>query len=166
MPLIKNRRLAHDAWQLEPQSGPLPDSDDLIVSLATWREHATTLVAREGRLGLVLESDEAIEGARDALPHVELVALHFKTFRDGRGFTQANLLRRVYGFRGELRATGELLPDQLRELERCGFDSVDIADADHVDTALANYDEIDVMLQPADDGELVFRRRFAVTGNQ
>lgn len=159
MPLIRNRRLAQDAWRPEPSDGALPEDGDLIVSLATWEAQAPALIARRGRLGLELGGDDALERAVDALPHVALIALHFRAFNDGRGFTQASLLRRRYGFRGELRATGELLPDQMRELERCGFDSVEFADTARVDAALASYHDIDVVLQPARDGELVFRRR-------
>ncbi|MDH3453456.1 MAG: DUF934 domain-containing protein, partial [Gammaproteobacteria bacterium] len=103
---------------------------------------------------------DAIEDALDALPHAALIALHFEAFNDGRGLTQASLLRRRFGFRGELRATGELLPVQLRELERCGFDSVEFADAANVATALATYQVIDVTLQPAADGELVIPAKF------
>jgi len=161
MPLIKNRRPARDAWQLESDAGVIPEEGDVIVSLATWREHAATLIARGNKLGLVLCSDDEIEDALDALPHVGLIALHFNAFNDGRGYSQANLLRRRFGFRGELRATGQLLPDQMRELERCGFDSVQFPDDTFLDVALANYNQIGVVLQPARDGELVFRRRFA-----
>lgn len=160
MPLIRHRALAHDAWQPEPD-GPLPDQGDVIVSLARWRREAGLLTDRRGRLGLQLSGDEPLQDALDALPHVALVVLRFNAFNDGRGYTQASLLRRRFRYRGELRAAGELLPDQLRELERCGVDSVVFDDAGALDVALRNYDEIDVVLQPAEDGELVFRRRAA-----
>jgi uncharacterized protein (DUF934 family) len=63
------------------------------------------------------------------------VELHFPTFTDGRAYTQAWLVRRRMGFKGDLRATGEVLVDQLQQLERMGFSSavlgadIDIEDA-------------------------------------
>ena len=69
------------------------------------------------------------------LDGVERVDLHFPHFTDGRAFSQAFLLRRRRGFKGEIRATGDVLIDQLVQMQRTGFSSavlregVDAADA-------------------------------------
>ncbi|MBS0549925.1 MAG: DUF934 domain-containing protein [Proteobacteria bacterium] len=57
------------------------------------------------------------------LSRLKLVVLHFPKFTDGRAYSQARLLRGRMGYRGELRATGAVLRDQLPFLLRCGFDS-------------------------------------------
>lgn len=57
------------------------------------------------------------------LDDVDRVELQFPKFTDGRAYSQAFLLRRRLGFQGELRATGDVLVDQLQLLQRCGFDS-------------------------------------------
>jgi uncharacterized protein (DUF934 family) len=80
------------------------------------------------------------------------VALVFPTFRDGRGYSQARLLRERYHFRGELRATGQVLRDQLLFLQRAGFDSFELtkdADAAAFAAAVCRYS---VFYQPAADG--------------
>ncbi|MGV8805610.1 MAG: DUF934 domain-containing protein [Polaromonas sp.] len=69
-----------------------------------------------------------IELANDADPQqltltgVERIDLNFPKFTDGRAFSQAFLLRRRLGFKGEIRATGDVLVDQLAQMERSGFD--------------------------------------------
>lgn len=57
-----------------------------------------------------------------ALAGVERIDLHFPKFTDGRAFSQAYLLRRRLGFKGEIRATGDVLVDQLAQMQRSGFD--------------------------------------------
>ncbi len=65
------------------------------------------------------------DDARDLLPHLErlrLVEVNFPTFGDGRGYSAARILREA-GYRGELRAVGEVLVDQIAYMRRCGFDA-------------------------------------------
>ncbi|RYG14921.1 MAG: DUF934 domain-containing protein [Burkholderiales bacterium] len=70
-----------------------------------------------------------------SLDGVQRIDLHFPKFTDGRAYSQAHLLRRRLGFKGEIRATGDVLIDQLVHMQRTGFDvavlreGVDIADA-------------------------------------
>jgi len=71
----------------------------------------------------------ALQLANDANPAevsldgVQRIDLHFPKFTDGRAYSQAFLLRRRLGFTGELRATGDVLVDQLQLMQRSGFDS-------------------------------------------
>ncbi|OGB04225.1 MAG: hypothetical protein A3E79_13240 [Burkholderiales bacterium RIFCSPHIGHO2_12_FULL_61_11] len=70
-----------------------------------------------------------IELANDADPRalslagIECIVLNFPKFTDGRAFSQAFLLSRRLGFKGEIRATGDVLADQLAQMERSGFTS-------------------------------------------
>jgi uncharacterized protein (DUF934 family) len=69
------------------------------------------------RLSLANDADP-----RDAdLSGVTVIELHFPKFSDGRAFSQAFLLRRRLGFTGEIRATGDVLIDQLVQMQRSGF---------------------------------------------
>ena len=74
-------------------------------------------------------SAHVITLANDADPRelkldgIERIDLHFPKFTDGRAFSQAFLLRRRLGFTGEIRATGDVLIDQLLQMQRCGFDT-------------------------------------------
>lgn len=62
-----------------------------------------------------------------------LIAIDFPAFHDGRGLSLAVLLRTRFGFRGELRAIGDVRPDLLHYLRRCGFDTFQLADGVSVD---------------------------------
>lgn len=80
------------------------------------------------RLGLHLQPDETLEEAAGLLGEVSLVALAFPSFGDGRSFSKAELLRSRHGFKGTLRATGQVLVDQLPHMLRVGFDEFEISD--------------------------------------
>ncbi len=70
---------------------------------------------------LRLPNDADVAGV--ALEGVQVVELHFPKFTDGRAFSQAALLRRRRGFQGEIRAVGDVLVDQLVQMQRTGFSS-------------------------------------------
>ena len=86
-------------------------------------------------LQIANDAELADIAASGALQGVARVELNFPKFTDGRAFSQAVLLRRRYGFAGDIRATGDVLIDQLVQMARCGFDvavlreGVDMADA-------------------------------------
>ncbi|RYF73215.1 MAG: DUF934 domain-containing protein [Comamonadaceae bacterium] len=94
-------------------------------------EHAEA----DGTRQIALANDVDPHTIKDQLAQVERIDLHFPAFTDGRAFSQAFLLRRRLGFTGELRATGDVLIDQLVQMQRTGFSSavlkegVDVADA-------------------------------------
>ena len=84
-----------------------------------------------------------IELANDADPRtlvldgVDRVDLSFPKFTDGRAFSQAFLLRRRLGFKGEIRATGDVLIDQLLQMQRTGFDCAVLREDQNADFAQA-----------------------------
>lgn len=88
----------------------------------------------EGQQTIIAPANDADPFTLD-LTGVQRIDLHFPKFTDGRAFSQARLLRKRLGFVGEIRATGDVLIDQLVQMQRCGFDvavlreGVDIADA-------------------------------------
>lgn len=88
----------------------------------------------EGQAG-VLALDNTVDPQTLSLEGVTRIDLNFPKFTDGRAYSQAYLLRRRLGFAGEIRATGDVLIDQLVQMSRSGFDvavlraGVDIADA-------------------------------------
>ena len=79
------------------------------------------------------------------LEDVQRIDLHFPKFTDGRAFSQAYLLRRRLGFKGDIRATGDVLIDQLVQMQRSGFSSavlkegVDASDAQRQFDRFATY---------------------------
>lgn len=160
--LIRHRALAADSWRpldgdprhwLSPgEDGFVPDfprDADLLVPLALWRLRRDDLLARAGRTGVVLEAGDDPAALAPDLGRLALVAIRFATFADGRGYSIAWLLRSRHGYRGELRAIGDLGRDQLAFLERCGFDAFVLREGEKVEDALAAFGEVSVAYQPA-----------------
>ena len=94
-----------------------------------------------------------IELANDADPRtlslasVDRIDLKFPKFTDGRAFSQAFLLRRRLGFKGEIRATGDVLIDQLVQLQRCGFDAAVLRDDQNLDFVQRQFDRYQAFYQ-------------------
>lgn len=96
---------------------------------------------------------EAGEDARLLLPHlhhISLVEVDFPTFRDGRGYSSARILREA-GYAGELRAAGDVLVDQMDHMRRCGFDSFAPNAPIDREVLRATLDRYDFRYQPAAD---------------
>ena len=151
MPLLKNGAFVDDRWRRLADDDPAPESDAVIVSLARWRADRA-LAGRNGPLGLALRNSEAVRPLADELHRFELIALEFPKFTDGRAYSQARLLRERLGFAGELRATGQVLPDQLLLMRRCGFDAFEIAKGAPLETWQRALESFSVFYQPAADG--------------
>lgn len=95
----------------------------------------TASADQEKTLQIANDAELAEIAASGALQGVERVELNFPKFTDGRAFSQAVLLRRRYGFTGDLRATGEVLIDQLVQMARSGFTSAVLAEGVSADAA-------------------------------
>ena len=124
MALWRNGAFAEDDWKRLPDDAAL-GRDRAIVSLARWRREAEAL--RTDAVGVEITAGG---GAQDALREVAdrpLVALKFDKFGDGRAFSYAILLRERHGFRGELRAVGDVLLDEIPLMIRCGFTSFEVS---------------------------------------
>lgn len=126
MPLIKDGQIVEDAWSRVDDEDTLPGSGDVIVSLERFHRDRQALNAREGRTGILLGNDVEPEDLTEILSEVDLIALHFPAFTDGRAYSQAYQLRTQLGYEGELRATGDVLADQASFLLRVGFDSFEV----------------------------------------
>ncbi|MFC2972394.1 DUF934 domain-containing protein [Azotobacter bryophylli] len=162
--IIKNGQVIDESWHLLDKDSSLDglsNSDDLIVPLALWREHAHALKVRDGGLGVWLDSDEEIEEIVDDLSHFQVVALNFPIFTDGRHYSSARLLRERYGYQGEVRAIGDVLRDQLFYMQRCGFDAFAIRPDRDPYEALQSLQDFSVTYQAAVNQPPLFRRRQA-----
>ena len=82
--------------------------------------------ARGGKLGVIWPNNRNLDDLVPYLDRLAVVALVFPTFRDGRAYSQARLLRERYGYDGELRATGQVLRDQFVFMLRAGFDAFEV----------------------------------------
>ncbi|MFO1127795.1 MAG: DUF934 domain-containing protein [Rhodospirillales bacterium] len=154
MPVIKDGRIGADPYVDLADGEPLPGEGPVIVSLARWRAERATLLARGGHIGVRLASNEPATDLADAVGVLALIALEFPTFRDGRAYSTARLLRERYRFGGELRAVGNVLRDQYLFMQRCGFDAFEVKDEDAVAAWQQAINEFSVFYQPTGDGRL------------
>ncbi len=139
--LIKNGRITEDPRPIvllgeeETAATITLPSGGVIVPLAVWQARRESLLAR-GQCGLWLAPDDELESVADAVHEVDTIAVHFPKFADGRGYSIAALLRQRHGYRGELRAFGEVLRDQFNYLTRSGFDALQPAEGRYSDAQL------------------------------
>jgi uncharacterized protein (DUF934 family) len=164
MPLVEGGRIVEDRYIRIDDEAPVPDRVPVIVSAKRFLAQTDQLIRRDGSLGVVWPNDRRVAELKPWLGHLTLIALHFPKFRDGRAYSQARLLRETYGFRGTLRATGDVLRDQFHFLVRAGFDSFDVkkpADARVFAEVLARYS---VVYQPSADGRAAALRRRLQSG--
>lgn len=163
--LIKDRNVVADPWQrLELNADgslpPVPSSGDIIVPLALWREQRVHLLVRPGRLGVWLDSHEEPAAIAGDLKLFGVVAVNFPKFGDGRGFSTAQLLRGRYGWKGELRAVGDIFRDQLFYLSSCGFNAFALRAGEDPQEALAAFGDFSEAYQSSVERPLpLFRRR-------
>jgi uncharacterized protein (DUF934 family) len=152
MPLIKNGRVIADRYVNVLDDAPLPDGVPVIVPAARFLADAAEILQRDAPVGVTWPNNRRVAELAPYLDRLALVALVFPNFKDGRAYSQARLLRERYGFRGELRATGQILRDQFVFLVRAGFDVLDVAKPSDVDAFAAALKRYTVFYQTAGEG--------------
>lgn len=122
-------RWADDAFVFVADENAIPETGDVILSLARFEAEGDALLASNSRrVGVRVESNEEIEVLAYDLPRIAVVALAFPKFRDGRAYTSARLLRERFKYEGQIRAVGDVLQEQAGFMVRCGFDAFEPAD--------------------------------------
>lgn len=165
--LIKERRIVADNWRLlrRGPSGELPEvpqSGDAIVPLALWLQRREAFLAYPGRIGLWLDANEGPEAVSGDLPRFQVIAVNFPKFGDGRAYSIARLLRERYGYKGELRAIGDVLHDHLHFMAQCGFDAFALREDQDPQAALGAFDDFSDGYQTSALRPVpLFRRRLA-----
>ena len=154
MPLIKQGRMAADPFQSVADGVALPGEGPILIGLARWQEERGLIEPRNTAIGVRLKPAEAVGQLACDLDRLALVALEFPKFNDGRAFSQARLLRQRYGYKGEIRATGRVLRDQLLFMHRSGFDAFEVGDDITPEILAAEIETFSVVYQPAADGKL------------
>ncbi len=126
MPLLKNGQISVDQWVRVNDGDPLPRSGDIIISFDRYANETEGTAPVTGRIGVTFENDRPIEEILAHIANVDLVVLCFPAFTDGRAYSQARTLRHQFRFDGEIRASGNVLPDQISLMNECGFDAFEI----------------------------------------
>jgi uncharacterized protein (DUF934 family) len=142
MPLVKSGRVVDDPYVRVLDEAMLPDSGPVLVPAVRFLADSAEILARTSPVGVLWPNNRKIAELAPFLDRLALIALVFPTFKDGRAYSQARQLRENYGFRGELRATGDVLRDQFLFLLRAGFDAFEVkkvADAAAFAAAVGRY---------------------------
>lgn len=159
MPLIKQGAETANKWTYLESDDALPDGGAVTLPLARFVEESSTIKGRNIEVGVRLEPGDDAELLVPFLSDLALIEVNFPKYADGRGYSQAQLLRRRHKYAGELRAVGQVLQDQIFYMNRSGFDAYITARAglSRVMEALDEYSEV---YQPAaGDRNPVFRKR-------
>jgi uncharacterized protein (DUF934 family) len=155
--LLRDRRIVEDEWQYFSEAAGNSDAP-LIVTFDQWQSDPGAWIARGGRLGVALSPAHKIEQLAPDLAWFELIAAEFPGPADGRGYSQARLLRERWDFKGELRATGFVRRDQLFFLARCGFNSFEMPE-EELENAQAAFCTFSAAYQPSNDLGLALKLR-------
>ena len=159
MPLVKDGKIAADRFVHVPDGAELPGDGAILVPAARFLEDPEAILKHAGKVGVIWPNNRDLDDLVPYLDRLAAVALVFPSFRDGRAYSQARLLRERHGYDGELRATGQVLRDQFVFMSRAGFDAFEVkkdADADAFAETMKRYS---VFYQPTGDGRVTALNR-------
>jgi uncharacterized protein (DUF934 family) len=157
--LIKGRALAADQWKLAGAEGA-EGASHLILPLDDYLKAVAAGEPVGQRAPLLKAGNHDVTPLQPYLDKAPLVAIDFASTGDGRGFSQARLLRERLGYQGELRAVGKIRADQMYFLASCGFDAFELLDDEDPATAIAQIDRFTVAYRPGVTGLAHPRRRY------
>jgi len=166
--LIVDGQHQPDNWLLCPKETTPEDlagyeAENLILPLACWLAAGEQIAARRGQTGVWLQSHERAETlvaeSHTPVTDIPLIAVDFPVFSDGRGYTTARTLRSALGYKGEMRAIGDVLRDQLFYMRRCGFSAYAMREDQDLESSLSAFSDFQEAYQAAVDQPLPLFRR-------
>jgi uncharacterized protein (DUF934 family) len=152
--IIRRREILED--ELRYVGEPQESGTVSVQTAAQWIAAASTV---SGPVALLLMPTDEVEKLAPHLQGVRWIVIEFAKIGEGRGYSQARLLRQRYGYAHELRARGALKRDQLMFLARCGFDAFDLDPAEDLDASLSALNTFTVAYQDGDEALVQLRRR-------
>jgi uncharacterized protein (DUF934 family) len=158
MPLVKNGRIATDLFVHVADGAELPGDGAILITGARFLDNPEAILKR-GKTGVIWPNSRAVDDLVPYLDRLAAVALVFPTFRDGRAYSQARLLRERHGYDGELRATGQVLRDQFVFMSRAGFDAFEVKKDTDADAFAETMKRYSVFYQPTGDGRITALNR-------
>ena len=163
MKIIRNKQIVEDNWQQlsDDQSSP---SGDIIVSLSRWQAGKQELLKRGTGLGVLLLGSDKVEEIVDDLDKLSVISLDFALFADGRGYSQARLLRDKYHYAGGIRAVGDVRRDQIDFMHRCGISEFVPAEHSNAEDVLNAFSEISNLYQSDSLNNPTIRERRGESG--
>ena len=159
MPLVKNGTITDDLFVHVADGAELPGDGAVLVSAARFLEDPEGYLRRSGKTGVIWPNSRPVTDLVPYLDRLAAVALVFPSFRDGRAYSQARLLRERHDYQGELRATGQVLRDQFVFMTRAGFDAFEVKKESDAEAFVATTKRYSVFYQPTGDGRITALNR-------
>ena len=159
MPLVKGGKITDDVFVHVADGAALPDDGAILVPAARLLENPASVLDRKDKIGVIWPNNRDVDDLVPYLDRLAVVALVFPIFRDGRAYSQARLLRERFSYRGELRATGQVLRDQFVYMLRAGFDSFEVKKQSDAEAFAQTVKRYSVFYQPTGDGRLTALHR-------
>ena len=159
MPLVKGGKIADDSFVHVADGAELPDDGGVLVSAARFLGNPESFLQRKAKTGVLWPNNRDLNELVLYLDRLAAVALVFPSFRDGRAYSQARLLRERFRYRGELRATGQVLRDQFVFMLRAGFDAFEVKKQSDAEAFAQTVKRYSVFYQPTGDGRLTALHR-------
>jgi uncharacterized protein (DUF934 family) len=154
MPLVKGGKITGDSFVQVADGAEVPSDGDILVPAARFLQDPETLLQRAGKVGVIWPNNRDVDDLVPYLGRLAAVALAFPSFRDGRAYSQARLLRERFSYHGELRATGQVLRDQFIFMLRAGFDAFEVKKDSDAEAFAQTVKRYSVFYQPTGDGRL------------
>jgi uncharacterized protein (DUF934 family) len=159
MPLVKNGKILGDAFVHVADDAEIPGDGAILISSTRFLDDPEALLRRAGKTGVIWPNNRDLDDLVPYLDRLAAVALVFPSFRDGRAYSQARLLRERFLYRGELRATGQVLRDQFVFMLRAGFDAFEVKKAADAEAFAQTAKRYSVFYQPTGDGRVTALNR-------
>lgn len=147
--IYKDGEFVEENWAVADAETGTSIGGDALVPLTLFMAEADAFLARDGRTAVIVEAGDDVEQVVPYLDRLALVAVDFPSFSDGRGFSAARILREQIGYRGDIRAIGKYILDQVPLARRCGVTSFDISKPEVLKALKAGeWPEVTKYLQP------------------
>ena len=159
MPLVKGGKITDDTFVHVADGAELSGDAAVLVSATRFLENPESVLQRKGKTGVIWPNNRDVDDLAPHLGRLAAVALVFPTFRVGRAYSQARLLRERFQYRGELRATGQVLRDQFVFMLRAGFDTFEVKKQSDAEAFAQTVKRYSVFYQPTGDGRLTALHR-------
>ena len=170
--VVRGRRVENDEWQtLGMDGGEIPTlpPGPIIVPFRVLKDRESELLGRGHPFGIWIGPDDDVDDLVSRLSSLAsspgVLAIHFPKWADGRGYSIGALLRTRHGWKGELRAFGDIGRDHLFNLARCGFDAFRLPPQRDPHDAIAAFADFSLRYQGSVDDPLpLFRKRSLAAG--
>ncbi|MEC9468306.1 MAG: DUF934 domain-containing protein [Pseudomonadota bacterium] len=147
--IFKDGDFVEESWaRTDAETGTAVEGDAL-VPMTVFLIDPDAYLARDGKTAVIVEAGEDVELIENYLDRLALVAVDFPSFSDGRGFSAARILREQIGYKGDIRALGKYILDQVPLARRCGVSTFEISKPEVLKALKAGeWPEVTKYLQP------------------